>query len=331
MTFLPVNFQKWIEDDVREEILTPLLHRLGYRKDSENDIRRGNQLILKYPKIVFGTRKSKDKSLRGFADYILEVGGQIRWILEAKSPSNGILDADVGQALTYARHPEVNAVLFCLCDGRELRIYRSTSIPEAALLLSIKYQDFEAKFRLIEDILSPVAINRVWNNFPLITGEPIGYTLGSLAKISGGAFKYDLVNGKTSPFPWNFYLVSGVIERDEEKKLVAVAKTHSPLEEGQLISEKIGTDQLEFFSTDSILSSDKSNPTIFYSNSDFTFPAGTTLQNITYPVDVSYQADTILKGHLETTTFIGTFTSKWVSNYHELNLDLEGTFKISLI
>jgi hypothetical protein len=46
MVFKPVNFETWKEQDVREEIITPLLHRLGYEKDTENNIRRGDQLTL---------------------------------------------------------------------------------------------------------------------------------------------------------------------------------------------------------------------------------------------------------------------------------------------
>ena len=61
MTFKPKNFDNMLEQDVREDIITPLLHRLGYEKDSENDIRRGQYLILRYPKESFGTRKLTDR------------------------------------------------------------------------------------------------------------------------------------------------------------------------------------------------------------------------------------------------------------------------------
>jgi len=71
--FKPRNFDRWYEQDVREDIIAPLLKRLGYEKDTENNILRGEQLRLKYYKEVLGRLKKDDKPLEksGFPDYIL--------------------------------------------------------------------------------------------------------------------------------------------------------------------------------------------------------------------------------------------------------------------
>ncbi len=95
MIFKPKNFDKMLEQDVREDIITPLLHRLGYEKESENDIKREQFLILRYNKESLGRQKPKtDPPLSGYADYILEVKNRIRWVIEAKSPANPITEYD---------------------------------------------------------------------------------------------------------------------------------------------------------------------------------------------------------------------------------------------
>jgi hypothetical protein len=71
------------EADVRGEVLDPLLRRLRYRTGTENNIRR--ELDLRYKRVYLGHKeKKKDPELRGKADYVLEVGQRVRWVLEAK-------------------------------------------------------------------------------------------------------------------------------------------------------------------------------------------------------------------------------------------------------
>ena len=112
MDFTPKNFERMVEQDVREDIITPLLHKLGYAQGTENDIRRSHYLKLRYARNYFGRKKpSTDQPLSGYADYILDVGGQIRWVIEAKPPTAPIGEADIDQAFHYARHPEIRSCL----------------------------------------------------------------------------------------------------------------------------------------------------------------------------------------------------------------------------
>lgn len=329
--FRPKNFATMVEEDVREDIITPLLHRLGYEKDSENDIRRGHYLILRYPKESFGTRKPNDRALTGFADYVLDVGKKIRWVLEAKAPANGITDADVSQAYSYAKHPEVKAVLYCLCDGRELRIYDTNVLPDADLLFSIKYENFESNFEQIANILSPNAMHRDWNGVQIDTGKPIAPNLRSSMRISGGFYRHTSIV-PTNEFltEFNFQVISGVIGRDENGRLIGVVNTRSPLQSAQLLSEKIGTDKIDFVSSDSVISTDPLKPTIFVSDSEFTFPEGETILNFTYPKDVTFRTRTKLFGHLENYWLKGTFHVLWEMNLPFGNFETSGVFEIGL-
>lgn len=332
MIFKPKNFDNMVEQDVRENIITPLLHQLGYEKDTENDIRRGQYLILRYPKESFGTRKSTDRLLTGYADYILDVGKEIRWVLETKSPANGILDVDVDQAFTYAKHPEVNAVYYCLCDGRELRIYQTSLLPDAALRLSLKYEELESKYQTVENILSRNAMQRDWNSVQIDTGKPLAPNLRSTARISGGFYRYSSIrpsNELLSQF--NFQIISGVIERDNLDRLIGMVHTRSPIEDAQIVSERIGTDKIGFVSESSTISTNPLNPNIFKSESNFVFPKGISILNFVYPQDIAYRTETILKGYLHDSVFKGTFSVQWTTDFPDGNFETDGVFEIHLI
>ena len=71
MESLPPRFEEFNETDVREEIIAPLLRRLGYSSRTDNNIIR--EQPLRYAKSFLGRKNpSKDPELRGVADYILE-------------------------------------------------------------------------------------------------------------------------------------------------------------------------------------------------------------------------------------------------------------------
>lgn len=115
MKFEDYDFSSLNESDIREEIIAPFLRHLGYRSGTSANIIR--EQSLRYPRFFLGRKDSKkDPELRGRADYICEVDRSVRWIIEAKPPVEVTLN-DVEQAYTYANHPEVRAVYFCLING----------------------------------------------------------------------------------------------------------------------------------------------------------------------------------------------------------------------
>jgi hypothetical protein len=69
------------EDDAREELITPILHRLGYKRYGDYKILRGK--ALKHPYVLIGTEKKK---INIFPDYILNVKKSVVCVLDAKSP-----------------------------------------------------------------------------------------------------------------------------------------------------------------------------------------------------------------------------------------------------
>ena len=131
------------EADVREEIISPLLTVLGYDKQT-----------------YFSTERTKTIQLLGrknYLDYNLTLWSENFWLIEAKKPKGagarfGV--ADVRQAIGYAVHPEINAALLVLCDGRKIAVFdREENQIEPAVTIEIG--NLKADIDKLRAILSP--------------------------------------------------------------------------------------------------------------------------------------------------------------------------------
>ena len=110
---------EFLEDSVREEIITPILHGLGYSASKPYRILRSKKLL--HPFVSIGSAR---KRIHIVPDYLLEVDERFAWTLEAKAPSEDILNTKhVEQAYSYATHSEVHVPYFALCNGREFVLY----------------------------------------------------------------------------------------------------------------------------------------------------------------------------------------------------------------
>lgn len=121
MDFPHFDFNSLNETDIREEIIAPLLRYLGYRSGTANNIIREQHLT--YPKSSLGRKDKNDPILRGRADYICDVQGQVRWVIEAKAPGAALDNDAEEQSWSYANHPEIRAVYFCLSNGKKFQIF----------------------------------------------------------------------------------------------------------------------------------------------------------------------------------------------------------------
>jgi hypothetical protein len=107
------------EDSVREEIIVPILRGLGYGPEKPYKIIRSKKLL--HPFVSIG---SATKKIYLVPDYLLEVNSRLAWMLEAKAPTEHILNTKhVEQAYSYAIHSEIRVPYFALCNGRELVLY----------------------------------------------------------------------------------------------------------------------------------------------------------------------------------------------------------------
>jgi 16S rRNA G966 N2-methylase RsmD len=107
------------EDSVREEVIYPLLRSLGYSVSGTNRIVRSKS--LEHPFLTVG---SKNKPITLIPDYLLTVGDNFTFVLDAKAPGEEIKTGhNVEQVYSYAVHPEIRVNLFALCNGREFILF----------------------------------------------------------------------------------------------------------------------------------------------------------------------------------------------------------------
>lgn len=112
------------EDSVREEIVLPIIKGLGYSANKPHQIIRSRRLL--HPFVSIG---SKRKEIFIIPDYLFEVNDKPVWILDAKAPTESIIQSiHVEQAYSYAIHNEVRAKFFALCNGKEFALYNIEQI-----------------------------------------------------------------------------------------------------------------------------------------------------------------------------------------------------------
>lgn len=142
------------EDSVREELICPLLKKLGYSASGENRIIRSKALT--HPFVYLGSKKHQVKII---PDYVLEVQGATRWILDAKAPWEKIHNGkNTEQAFSYAIHPDIRASIYVLCNGYSLVAYH---ISKYAPILDVKLKDINCQWKEIETALSPKAFTNL--------------------------------------------------------------------------------------------------------------------------------------------------------------------------
>lgn len=144
---------EFLEDSVREEIVTPILKRLGYSAVGSARIVRSRSLV--HPFVMIGSQKRR---IYIVPDYLLIVDGKNGFILDAKAPSEAIVKSDhVEQAFSYAIHPEVRVDIYALCNGHELVVYDVRKFDPVFLC---PVADLSERWDECAAVLSPDAITR---------------------------------------------------------------------------------------------------------------------------------------------------------------------------
>jgi len=328
-----MDFTKLNETDVREEIIAPLIRELGYRSASKHNVLR--EQSLRYPRIYLGRKDSKkDPVLRGKADYILEAGGEVRWVIEAKAPSCAIDADEIEQAWTYANHPEIRAVYFSLCNGKHLLIYQTNRGAESPPILSIDYEQLSDQITMgvLQNLLSPEAVLKDHPAQVIDINPALGPGLRSIARITGGHIHYEKCS---FPMPaleaLQISITSGAVERDSENRMVVFLETHAPTRSFQELNERMGLATVELVSIDSYISTDPITPTRFTSSKSVIFPAGEELLDmntwkiVRLPNNMFISLSASATGVLEENKFYGTVLNNMVIN-NSYPISLEGQF-----
>lgn len=137
------DVSKYSEADVRAEIIDPVIRILGYAKETYFSSQREKHL------------KVADGDL--FIDYRMTLWSQAFWVIEAKKVKRKPLkftSAELQQALLYAVHPEIDAALVVLCDGRVFEVYdRDESVTQPAARVEVK--KLPEQFHELQALLGP--------------------------------------------------------------------------------------------------------------------------------------------------------------------------------
>lgn len=321
------NFDEMNETDVREEIVRPLLKRLGYAHGSENAIR--TEQTFRYEKAFLGRKNAaKDPPLVGRADYLLDVVSVGRWVVEVKAPGQPIDQDTIDQAHTYAAHPEVAAMFFLCTNGRTFRLYRTSSLD--APLLAWEHEDTDEVFLALENLVGPEAIRRKVELLRPDEGKPLGRGLASDVQIIGGHVTYedhhsdvpmlgvemDQINGLTLP------ITEGRVYRDDDGNLVAKLEMAKAMPMAGELSELLSpTDGYIFTSRDEYVSTDRQNPTIFQNLLQSDAPPGTRMKipglgEMPMPFGFRFAATTDAVGYIDGDTFRGTMKLDYQIAYY---------------
>ena len=151
--FRLLNDPDFKEDAVREELISPLLSKLGYSAGGPNKIIRSKS--LEHPFVHIGTKKHNVKII---PDYLLVIDDKHKWILDAKSPKENILKGKhPEQAFSYAIHPDVRAFRYCLCNGKQLVVFE---VNRKDPVLIANLDNFDQCYEQINNLLSPVAFTK---------------------------------------------------------------------------------------------------------------------------------------------------------------------------
>ncbi|MDR2034735.1 MAG: type I restriction enzyme HsdR N-terminal domain-containing protein [Helicobacteraceae bacterium] len=135
------------EDSVRERIVLPILKELGYSQ--ENIVR---SKTLQHPYLKIGSNKKIPIKL--IPDYLLKIEDCYAWVLDAKAPSQSVAsDDNVGQAYSYAIHPEINASYFALCNGIEFALYRASRVQTPILFFNVA--EIDRHLEALKALLAP--------------------------------------------------------------------------------------------------------------------------------------------------------------------------------
>lgn len=321
------------ENDVRERIIYPLLLRLDHSPATII-----TQLTLHYKSLFLGRKKGfkKDRPLQGEADYVVDVDGRLRWVIEAKKPGP-ISNDDREQAFSYAMHPQVRAVMFAIISGTDFEIFHTFYKPEAGPILKFQHADLESNFLNLFNLVSPDGLRRLHSDFTLDVGQSLAPGLRSFAVIENGRIEYT----ECPPFREDLlgiivHLNSGSLVRQDAGGISAFISPSFHHQKLDQFSEVIGAKKLEFITFDEFISTNPIIPTVFKHTSNYIIPSGTTVprlmaqDEVRTSTDITFPLEIEISGYLEAAIFVGFFTVRSCIVAQNLPIQFNGLVKLQL-
>lgn len=142
------------EAAIREDWIRPLLHHLGYGPGTMNQIEYEEELKLRRPVRLLGSTKFR-------VDYLPTVLSRGLWLIEAKAPSKASFwDEHLGQAWSYATHPEVNVPLMAIANGVRIAVYDVTRVDWENPVIDLRAMDLSARFNELFAVIGARSVAR---------------------------------------------------------------------------------------------------------------------------------------------------------------------------
>lgn len=309
------------ETDVREAIVRPFLHWLGYAYGSPAHIR--TEFPLRYEKAFLGRKKpDSDPALRGRADYICDVVSHGRWVVEVKAANQALTIEDSQQAHTYSTHPEVAASYYLLTNGFEFKLFRVGN-PDSPVLEWLQ-SEIGLKLLEIKNFLSPTAIKKMSERDSNSIGKPLAEGLGAKANIAG-YITYVSHNSQNPDINYGLQKINGMraviskgaVNRSPNGLINAQLEMASAFDVMDDFNKSLGIKDYSFSCADEYISTDSTNPTIFQNllrmkiNRGTVIPALLGNPTLTLPFDWHIMSFTQAVGYISETTFKGTFLADY--------------------
>jgi hypothetical protein len=341
-----MNFDGMNEADVRGEVIDPLLRLLGYQSGTEFNIVR--ERALRYPRMSLGRKKATDPEIRGRPDYILEIRGLDRWVVEAKPPNVDISQDDIEQAYSYAFLPEIAAGYFVLCNGRRFLIFKTIDGPGALPLVELTYEQLGPKMQVISNILGPASFRRALLSQHIDTARPLAEGLPSHIQVIAGEIEY---TSAMCPIPQiaekvnrligvRMPLENGYVWR-LDNRIAFRGKQGFLHREHETASRAIGAGEAVYFSSDLDISTDPDRPNIFESTNTYYVRKGQpqfdlfTQEKVATEVDCKMTTYSEAIGSLDGAFFVGRFFGGADIAYDlpgtpVVSFDISGIFRLKL-
>jgi len=327
------------ETDVREEVATPLLAKLGYARGTSNDILR--ELAIAYDRFYLGRKKPNDAPLRGRADYVLSVLGAGRWTLEIKAPSEDITRDAIEQAISYARHPEVSGSYAAVLNGKRFVLFHHSQTSSDAPILDLVVNTVDDLAEKLRGILSPTAIRRDCTPPVVDLAKPLSDGLRSSAAILGGSISYinfqweanfSMPNEAIAPLNDAVRIMTGFradvtggrVWRDDSSRVRAKINWSLPRTEMMQFAVDKHLMDVEYISLDEEVSKSEDHPTVFDFVGSLSVSKGEKLYNLTewksevagIETAITYRGQAV--GYIRDDNFIGAFQSEMECQYPAL-------------
>ena len=307
------DFENMNETDVREEIVRPLISRLGYRHGTEAYVQ--TEVRLSYGAAFLGRKDpKKDPLLQGRPDYVCGVVAAGRWIIEVKAPGAGIGRETVQQAHTYAAHPEIAAYFFIVTSGKLFRLFETGSLDKP--LLEWSFAELDEVFLKVSNTLGVDAIRKRARLVVVDPSEPLGHGLDSRLEILNGSVIYDtndagrLKQMMSSLEGLEVPVAGGDVSRDSDGRIHARISIASVSPLVRMMGAVDFGDHYDFYSSDKHISTDKENPSIFQNSFTKVTQRGTSASFLGAPsvmaFGIEFSAFTEVIGFVSEDRFQGT-------------------------